>query len=113
MDDRLLAGVGRFNAREFFEAHEVWERLWLDTVGNDRGVLQGLIQIAAGYHKHELGVRAGALKLLASGLQKLAASAEDACGLDLAPFRAAVGADLQRLRTGSVELQPPGLRAAS
>ena len=109
MDDRLRSGMELFNVGAFFEAHEVWERLWLDTVGDERVALQGLIQIAAGYHKHELGVLAGALKLLGAGLRKLAACDDHACGLNLAPFRAAVEADLQRMRNAG-RLHPPSLQ---
>lgn len=115
MDVRLRAGVGLFNAGEFFEAHEVWEQLWLDTVSGERPVLQALIQIAAGYHKHEIGVSAGAIKLLAAGMRTLQASPSRACGLDIETFRTAVAADLQRLRVGapSAPVQAPQLRFAT
>src|SRR3989442_38030 len=51
-DPRYLAGVLLFNRHEFFEAHEVWEALWLSAdVGTDRRFVQGLIQAAVGlYH---------------------------------------------------------------
>ncbi|HVN88050.1 MAG TPA: DUF309 domain-containing protein [Candidatus Binatia bacterium] len=106
MDDRLRAGVGLFNAGEFFEAHEVWEALWLESVGADRLVLQGLIQIAAGYHKYEIGVPAGALKLLTTGLQKLGAYGDEACGLVIGKVRAAVAADIERLRAAGSPCPP-------
>ena len=28
-DGRFARGIAHFNAQEFFEAHEVWEELWL------------------------------------------------------------------------------------
>src|SRR5580700_9399482 len=63
-DPRYLAGVTLFNQHEFFEAHEVWESLWLSAdVGEDRRFVQGLIQAAVGlYHFSTLNTR-GARKL--------------------------------------------------
>ena len=51
----LLEGVARFNAGAFYEAHEVWEDLWLRNRSPARPFLQALIQIAAAYHHRETG----------------------------------------------------------
>jgi predicted metal-dependent hydrolase len=47
----LLAGVERFNAGQFFEAHEAWEEAWLVEEAALKTFLQALIQLAAAYHK--------------------------------------------------------------
>ncbi len=50
-DARYLGGVRFFNEGDFFEAHEVWEDLWLNTAGPERRFYQGLIQAAVAlYH---------------------------------------------------------------
>jgi hypothetical protein len=50
-DVRYLGGVRFFNDGDFFEAHEVWEGLWLETSGPERRFYQGLIQAAVAlYH---------------------------------------------------------------
>ena len=41
-DPRLLAGIVLFNRGDFFEAHEVWELLWMDTFGPEKKFYQGL-----------------------------------------------------------------------
>ena len=97
MDERLVRGVAQFNARQFFAAHETWEDLWLDTVGAERELVQGLVQIAAGYLKAESGIRGGAIKLLTRGVRQLRQYPATALGLALTPFVAAVAADLQYL----------------
>jgi uncharacterized protein len=97
-DSRLTAGIDAFNSGEFFAAHEIWEGLWLETVGPEKLLLQGLVQIAAGYVKVESGVRGGAIKLLARGLERIRQFGPVAIGLELAAFAEAVGADLDRLR---------------
>jgi Domain of unknown function (DUF309) len=70
---RLLElGRARFNERRYFEAHEVWEEAWLAETGETKRLLQGLIQIAAGYHKaFERRQRKGCVRLLEAGLSKI------------------------------------------
>jgi len=94
MDNRLAKGVAELNARRFFEAHEVWEEVWLETVGPERQLLQGLIQIAAGYLKAESGNHSATVKLLTKGLAHVRQFAPHALGLALTPFVEGVAADL-------------------
>lgn len=62
-DSRYLAGILFFNARDFFEAHEVWEDLWAESAGPERRFYQGLIQAAVGLHHFSTGNVRGAVKL--------------------------------------------------
>jgi predicted metal-dependent hydrolase len=67
----LLAGVQQFNDGYFFEAHETWEDLWMQSPWPVRRFLQGLIQLAAAFvHlvRHEYP---GTVRLLGHGLEKL------------------------------------------
>jgi predicted metal-dependent hydrolase len=64
-------GLAHFNAREFFEAHEAWEELWLREPLPDKAFLQGLIQIAAAFHHYGRGNLRGTKSLLAAGSSKL------------------------------------------
>src|SRR5262245_58394393 len=43
---RYLAGIVLFNEQAFFEAHEVWEDVWIEKSGLERKFYQGLIQAA-------------------------------------------------------------------
>lgn len=99
MNGRLASGVAAFNSGQFFEAHEIWEDLWLETVGPEKVLLQGLVQIAAGYAKVESGVRSGAIKLLERGAEQVRQFGPAALGLVVAPFIEGVRRDLQRLRS--------------
>ena len=45
-DPRYLAGIVLFNRGDFFEAHEVWESLWMETFTPEKKFYQGLIQAA-------------------------------------------------------------------
>lgn len=116
MDERLARGAAEFNAGKFFTAHETWESLWLDSVGTEKILLQGLVQIAAGYAKVESGLRGGALKLLGRGRELVRQYLGGGTPASLPPFIDGVGADIERLRRqpeASVSLdlvQPPVLR---
>lgn len=66
MEKELEIGIGHFNRKEFFEAHEAWERIWLHA-GEEKLFLQGLIQIAVGYYHHLHKNPEGAMMLLERG----------------------------------------------
>jgi predicted metal-dependent hydrolase len=87
----LAAGARLFDAGRFFDAHEVWEDAWRVEVGARRKLaLQGLIQIAAGFHKGLVqGRPSGMVRLLDAGLGRLEASGGIE-GLDLTAFLAEV-----------------------
>jgi hypothetical protein len=71
----LAEGCRRFDAGRFFDAHDVWEDAWRVETGARRLALQGLIQIAAGFHKGLVqGRPSGMVRLLDAGLGKLEAS---------------------------------------
>jgi predicted metal-dependent hydrolase len=63
---QYLRGIELFNAARFYEAHEVWEEIWLTASGADRQLLHALIQTAAAL----LHVQRGNLKGAASVWQR-------------------------------------------
>src|SRR3990172_4439941 len=83
----LLAGIEQYNSGYFFQAHETWEELWLQSPWPFRQFLQGMIQLAAAFvhlvrHEHP-----GVIRLLDEALAKI----EDAS--------MTMGVDTQRLAT--------------
>jgi uncharacterized protein len=85
-DPRYLAGIDRFNRREFFEAHEVWEDLWHDTPGPDRRFFQGLIQAAVAVYHANNGNARGARRLFHSGRRYMSGYPAHHFGLDVPTF---------------------------
>lgn len=47
----LEEGARLFNAGQWWEAHEAWEREWLTAQGEQRAFVQALILLAAALHK--------------------------------------------------------------
>ena len=48
-DELFNKGVIAFNNRQFYDAHEFWEDLWLNYKLEDAKFVQGLIQLAVSY----------------------------------------------------------------
>jgi uncharacterized protein len=81
-------GLKYFNSRNFFEAHEIWEEIWLVETEPEKTFLQGLIQFAAAYHHYQRGNPDGAESLLASGIVKLSRFPEHHRGLSIGELTA-------------------------
>lgn len=83
----LRRGAALFDKGRFWDAHEAWEEAWLEEDGEVRLLLQGLIQVAAGYHKATVQLQPnGCVKLLRSGLTKLEPLPPALLGVPLARF---------------------------
>ena len=88
-DEKFQRGVLHFNAQEFFDAHEVWEEIWLVEDEPERTFLQGIIQIAAAFHHYCRENADGAESLLAAGIVKLSRFPAGYRGLAIEDLRAA------------------------
>src|SRR5262245_45810264 len=85
-DPRYLAGIVLFNRGDFFEAHEVWESLWMETFTPEKKYYQGLIQAAVGLLHFCNGNVAGAAKLYRSSRDYMLRYGTPFCGLDQEKF---------------------------
>jgi predicted metal-dependent hydrolase len=100
-EELLLEGARRFNAGLFFEAHEAWEEVWLDSARELRAFYQGLIQVAAAFVHLQRNEYPGTVRLLHEGLRKLDAYPPMTLGVDLAALtRAARLTESQILEAG-------------
>lgn len=81
-----LQGIRLFNARRYFDAHEVWEEEWQAEKAAGGDFYRGLIQIAAAALHWERGNSAGARSLHRSGRSLLLPFAPRHLGLDLDEF---------------------------
>lgn len=111
--EQFRRGVALFNARKFFEAHEVWEELWLTESEPEKTFLQGLIQLAAAFHHSERGNSRGGQSLFAAGIVKLNRFPDDHRGLALKELRNEAKRWAEMLGAGSKagEKKPPRIRA--
>jgi len=85
-DPRYLAGIVLFNREDYFEAHEVWEQLWMDRAGPDKKFYQGLIQAAVALCHFCNGNVRGATKLYHSSRDYMNRFGSPFMGLDNSIF---------------------------
>lgn len=86
-DEKFQRGIAHFNAQEFFEAHEVWEEIWLVEAEPEKTFLQGIIQIAAAFHHYCRANTDGTESLLAAGIVKLSRFPRNHRGLNIEELR--------------------------
>jgi predicted metal-dependent hydrolase len=99
--DRIFRkGLEDFNSGRFFEAHERWEEVWLQTLDPEKMFLQGLIQVAAAFHHYSRSNRQGTRNLLQAGLIKIERFPQAHRGLALEPLRVTVRRWLAALEGG-------------
>jgi hypothetical protein len=67
----LQLGIDLYNAGHYWNAHEAWEQVWLDSERELRGFYQGLIQITAAFVHVTREEFPGAIRLLDAGIEKL------------------------------------------
>jgi len=79
--------VALFNAGEYWESHEAWEKIWKRHAEPWRFFVQGMIQAAAAHHQLRRNIRHGVIKHLRNALLKLEAAPADFAELDLQRFR--------------------------
>ncbi len=94
-------GLTLFNAREYFDAHEVWEDVWRAAPQVEKKFLQGLIQVAVALHHHSRGNAVGARSLLARAHRNLSDYPDTYSGVNLAAVRVAIAQCQPALSAGT------------
>ena len=94
----VLEGIRLFNEHLFYEAHEVIEAEWHAERRPVRRLYQGILQIGVGFLHALRGNHAGALLLLADGIEKTSEFRPACMGIDTARLVFEAQACLDRLR---------------
>jgi hypothetical protein len=84
---RALAGLRKFNAGAYFEAHEDLEAAWLAERGALRDLYQGILQLGVACYHLERGNNAGALKVVQRSRERLALFPDEVLGIDVGRIR--------------------------
>jgi uncharacterized protein len=83
---QYLEGIKHFNGRRYFDAHEVWEEIWLHASDETKLFYQMLIQAAVGLHHYERGNMRGASGMYQNVVAKLQRLPEIYMSIDLVEF---------------------------
>jgi hypothetical protein len=83
----FLQAVALFNAGEFYQQHDVFEKHWMEDQRPIRDLYQGVLQIGVALHHVESGNYRGAVKMLRRGLPRLRTLPPVCQTLDVATLR--------------------------
>lgn len=101
MKSLFIQGIEDFNRQLFFEAHDAWEELWMETRGERRLFYQGLIQTAVGFYHLSNANYKGGCSQLGKGLAKVERYLPSFHGIDTQALVPHHPARLGRCRTTS------------
>ena len=70
-NDLYNSGLNSFKNKQFYDAHEFWEELWIDYKLSDSKFIQGLIQLSVAYFHITNLNKKGAISLFKKSFLKL------------------------------------------
>ena len=81
--DALSTAVNLFNNHEWYEAHDAFEEIWYSVDGDERQVIQGILQVSVSQFHLSKGNLNGATILLGEGLGRIKTRTKINLGIDL------------------------------
>ncbi len=99
--DSLQEAIDLFNNQKWYEAHDAFEDLWNDLVGDERQIIQGILQVSVSQFHLNKGNYNGAMILLGEGLGRIKNKASEDLEIDLRLFCRCLESLLNKLHTES------------
>ena len=84
--DSLFTALNLFNNHEWYEAHDAFEEIWTSVDGDERQVIQGILQVSVSQFHLSKGNLNGATILLGEGLGRIKSRTKINLGIDLDSF---------------------------
>ena len=84
--DSLFIALNLFNNHEWYEAHDAFEEIWNSVDGDERQVIQGILQVSVSQFHLSKGNLNGATILLGEGLGRIKNRTNLNLGIDLDSF---------------------------
>ena len=100
-------GVAMFNAREYFETHEVWEDVWRTAPPAERDFYQGMIHLTVALYQAGRANWRAAYSQLRRAQRRLAAFEPAYRGLALRALRESAAAVVAQLEAGGSQSALP------
>ena len=85
-EDSFFNALNLFNNQKWYEAHDAFENIWNTLDGDERQVIQGILQVSVSQFHLSKGNVNGATILLGEGLGRIKYRADINLGLDLESF---------------------------
>ena len=97
--DSLFSALNLFNNHEWYEAHDAFEEIWNSVDGDERQVIQGMLQVSVSQFHLSKGNYNGATILLGEGLGRIKMRTNINLGIDLESFCLCLENLLSKLQT--------------
>ena len=81
--DSLEEAIDLFNNQKWYEAHDAFEDIWNDLVGDERQIVQGILQVSVSQYHLNKGNLNGAMILLGEGLGRIKNKVSEDLEIDL------------------------------
>ena len=81
--ESLHEAIDLFNNQKWYEAHDAFEDIWNDLVGDERQIVQGILQVSVSQFHLSKGNLNGAMILLGEGLGRIKNKISDDLEIDL------------------------------
>tara|TARA_B100000609_G_C16970920_1_gene308905 strand:+ start:224 stop:595 length:372 start_codon:yes stop_codon:yes gene_type:complete len=75
-----------FNSQKWYEAHDAFEDIWNELDGDERQIIQGILQVSVSQFHLSKGNNNGAIILLGEGLGRIKKRTHINLGIDLKSF---------------------------
>ena len=86
IQDSLFFALNLFNNHKWYEAHDAFEEIWNVVDGDERQVIQGILQVSVSQFHLSKGNLNGATILLGEGLGRIKTRTKINLGIDLESF---------------------------
>ena len=96
--DSLILAIKLFNNHKWYEAHDAFEDLWNIIEGEERQIIQGILQVAVSQFHLSKGNLNGATILLGEGLGRIKTRTNINLGIDLESFSKSLEILLEKLQ---------------
>ena len=84
--DSFCIALNLFNNHEWYDAHDAFEEIWNSSDGDERQVIQGILQVSVSQFHLSKGNLNGATILLGEGLGRIKTRTKINMGIDLESF---------------------------
>ena len=88
-----------FNNQKWYEAHDAFEEIWNGLYGDERQIIQGILQVSVSQFHLSKGNLNGAMILLGEGLGRIKSRVSVDLGLDLSSFCNSLEVLLEKLHS--------------
>ncbi len=85
-EENFLNALNLFNDQKWYEAHDAFEDIWNTIDGDERQIIQGILQVAVSQFHLSKGNLNGATILLGEGLGRIKNRTKINLGIDLQTF---------------------------